>query len=313
MASLVSAVIPTYNRSSYVGGAIESVLDQTYDPVEVVVVDDGSTDDTRAVLAEYAVDDRVRVLHNEENRGIPYTMNRGVDAAEGAYVGVFGDDDRWRPTKAEKQVAALERVGEEFCGVYTGGVIYDESGAVVDRVTPNRAGDLYPDVLVENTVLPHSSHLVRGDCLDAVGGFDESFDIACDWDLTVRLSQRWNWAYVPEVLVERTHHADNVTGDPAYDVRCRSRVREKYADELAAHPDVARRFEAAAHRERGVQALEAGDRATAVYELARALSMERRGDHAALLGLAPFGPRALTAAREVRAGVGERVAAVDPR
>lgn len=296
MTGLVSAVIPTYNRADYVGGAIESVLDQTYEDVEVVVVNDGSTDDTVAVLDGYADDDRVRVRHNDENRGIPYTMNRGVEAARGDYVGVFGDDDRWRPTKAEKQVAAFDRLDDEFCGVYTGGVIYDTDGRVVDRVMPNRGGDLFPDVLVENTVLPHSGHLVRAECFEAVGGFDESFDIACDWDLTIRLSKRWKWAFVPELLVERTHHGGNVTSDPDYNVRCRLAVHEKFAADFAAHPAAARRFEAGLHRERGIRALKAGDRVTAVRELSKALAGEPRGDHAALLTVAPFGPTAFSAA-----------------
>ncbi|SFR57796.1 glycosyltransferase family 2 protein [Halogeometricum limi] len=300
MTVLVSAVIPTYNRESYVGGAIESVLEQTYENVEVVVVNDGSTDGTESVLAEYADDDRVRVLRNDENRGIPYTMNRGVEAARGDYIGVFGDDDRWYPTKVEKQVAVLEGLGDDYCGVYTGGVIRDGSGEVVDRVRWDRGGDRFPEILVRNTVLPHSSHLVRAECFEAVGGFDESFDIACDWDLTIRLSKRWKWACIPEELVERTHHDGNVTGDPDYDVRCRAAVREKYAAELAANPDARRRFEAAAHRERGVRALEADDRTEAVRELSNAFVRERRGDHAALLALAPFGPRALSAARALR-------------
>jgi glycosyltransferase involved in cell wall biosynthesis len=304
MAPLVSAVIPTYNRAEMVGGAIESVLDQTVDDVEVVVVDDGSTDDTWSVLQEYAAeDDRVRPIQNESNQGIPTTMNRGVEAARGEFVGVFGDDDRWHPTKVEKQLAAFDRVGDDYCGVYTGGVIRDESGDVVQRVMPDRTGDLYPDVLVENVVLPHSSHLVRADCFEAVGGFDESFDIACDWDLTVRLSKRWKWAFVPEVLVERNHHDGNVTGDPDYDVRCRGAVAEKYADDLRAVPDAARRFEVAAHRERGVRALEADNRLTAVREFSKAFSRERRGDHVALLGLAPFGPRGLAAARSLQKSV----------
>ena len=300
MTPLVSAVIPTYNRAEYVGGAIESVLSQTYDNVEVVVVDDGSTDDTREVLAEYDDDDRVRVLHNDENQGIPYTMNRGVDAAEGDYIGVFGDDDRWRPTKVEKQVEAFEQLDDDYCGVYTGGVITNLDGDIVQRVMTHHAGDVYPDVLVRNTILPHSSHLVRAECFEEVGGFDESFPIACDWDITIRLSKQFKWAFVPEVLVERTHHDTNVTGDPDYDVRCRRQVWEKFRADIARHPDVERRFHAAWARERGVRALEADDRTEALTAFVEAFSSEPRGDHAALLGLAPFGPDALSTARSVR-------------
>jgi glycosyltransferase involved in cell wall biosynthesis len=304
MTALVSAVIPTYNRAEYIGGAIECVLSQTYDDVEVVVVDDGSTDDTREVLAEYEGDDRVRVLHNEENRGIPYTANRALDAAEGNYIASIDDDDRWHPTKLEKQMTVFDQLDDSYCGVYTGGVIRDSDGNVLQRVMSHDAGDVYPDVLVRNTILPHSGHLVRAECFEAVGGFDEAFPIACDWDITIRLARQFKWAFIPETLVERTHHGSNVTGDPDYDVRCRRQVWEKFRADIARHPDVERRFHAAWARERGVRALEAGDRAESVTELAEAFSLEPRGDHAALLGLAPFGPRALSTARKVRDRLG---------
>jgi glycosyltransferase involved in cell wall biosynthesis len=100
MDPLVSAVIPTYNREEYVSAAIDSVLDRTYDRVEAVVVNDGSTHDTSDVLDRYAVDDRVRVVTNDRNLGIPRTMNKGIDAARGELIGILGDDDRWCPEKS---------------------------------------------------------------------------------------------------------------------------------------------------------------------------------------------------------------------
>jgi glycosyltransferase involved in cell wall biosynthesis len=297
---LVSAVIPTYNRAGYVGGAIESVLEQSYDRVEVVVVNDGSTDDTRDVLADYEGDDRVRVLHNETNRGIPRTMNRGVDAARGEFVGVFGDDDRWRPTKVERQLEALDRHGDDFCGAYTAGVIVDErTGEVVERVAPGVTGDVYPEVLLRMQVLPHSGQLLRTECVRAVGGFDPEFAVACDWDLTIRLAKRWKFAYVPETLTERLHHGDNVTGTPGYDVRARDRVGEKYRSEIEA-AGIADAFDAAAARERGLAALADGQSRVAVRAFAEATRLHPTPNHLALATVAPFGERGLTAARWVR-------------
>lgn len=303
MDGLVSAVIPTYNRAEYVEGAVESVLDQTYERCEVVVVNDGSTDDTRAVLAGYADDDRVRVLHNEENRGIPATMNRGVEAARGEYVGVFGDDDRWRPTKVERQLEALADRGEEYCGAYTAGVITDErTGGVVERVATGVEGDVFPEVLLRMEVLPHSGQLLRTECVRAVGGFDTDFAVACDWDLTIRLAKRWQFAYVPRTLTERLHHGDNVTGTPGYDVRARERVGEKYRAEIEA-AGIEDEFDAAAARERGLAALSAGERPTAVAAFADAARLHPTPTHLALLALSPLGERGLSAARRVRDGV----------
>ncbi|WP_276258165.1 glycosyltransferase [Haloglomus litoreum] len=314
--ALVSVVVPTYERADRVGGAIESALDQTHDRLEVVVVNDGSTDDTRAVVAEYAdAHEQVRALHNDRNRGISHTRNRGIEAADGAYVCQLDDDDRWRPRKVERQLAALDRLREreghdpaDYCGVYCGGVVRDSTGEVVRRVETGAAGDLWPDVLVRFDVRPHSGHLVRRDCIEAVGGYDESFPRGVDWDLTVRLCRHWRWAYVPEPLVERRYADDNVSGDaafgdPSYEVAIRERLRGKYADDLAANPDARRRFEAMLAKQRGLAALERGDRRRAVRQLARTLRLAPEPIHAAMLGLGALGRRAYRAAWRAKQSV----------
>lgn len=302
--ALVSVVVPTYERADRVGGAIESALDQSHDRLEVVVVNDGSTDDTRAVVEGFAErHDRVRALHNDTNRGISHTRNRGIGAARGAYVCQLDDDDRWRSRKVERQLAALARLRErgdcdpaDYCGVYCGGVVRDGDGAVVRRVDTGAAGDCWPEVLVRFDIRPHSGHLVRRDCLRAVGGYDESFPRGVDWDLTVRLCRRWRWAYVPEPLVERRYADDNVSGDaafgdPSYEVRIRERLREKYLDDLESHPEARRRFEAMLAKQRGLAALERRDRREAVRRFARTVRLAPEPTHAAMLGLASLGRR----------------------
>ncbi|MFC6838477.1 glycosyltransferase family 2 protein [Halomarina ordinaria] len=297
---LVSVVVPTYNRSGAVTGAVESALDQTYSNLEVVVVDDGSTDDTRAVLDDYAADrERVRVVHSATNEGIPAARNRGLAAARGEYVCPLDDDDRWHPAKVERQVAALDSLDDDYWGVYTHGRIVDREGRLEARVESDAAGDVYPDVLVEMSILPHSGHMARATCLEAVGGYDDGFDVACDWDLTVRLCRRWKVALLPEVLVERTHGGDNVTGDPGYDVRARALVAEKFEGAIE-ETGVARAFAAASARERGLLALDRGERWEATRRFAAAFRAAPTPDHLALAALAPLGPRGLAVARRVR-------------
>jgi glycosyltransferase involved in cell wall biosynthesis len=286
--------------------------------LEVIVVNDGSTDDTRRVVAEYAdAHERVRARHNDRNRGISHTRNRGIEAAEGAYVCQLDDDDRWHPRKVEHQLAALAALRDEgvdpadYCGVYCGGIVRDATGAVVRQVDPGVAGDLWPDVLVRFDVRPHSGHLVRRACLDAVGRYDEAFPRGVDWDLTVRLCRHWRWAYVPAPLVERRYADDNVSGDaafgdPSYEVAIRERLRGKYADALAAHPETRRRFEAMLAKQRGLAALERGDRRTAVRQLARTARLAPEPTHVAMLGLAALGRRAYRTAWRAKRAVGER-------
>jgi glycosyltransferase involved in cell wall biosynthesis len=310
---LVSAVIPTYNRADHVGGAIDSVLAQTHDDIEAVVVNDGSEDDTRATLAEYADDDRVRVLHNDENRGIAHTFNRAVEAAAGEFVGILGDDDRWRPPKIERQLARFDDLDDDYCCVYTGGVRIDSSGRVVTRIDPHAEGTVYPDVFLEFDLLPHSSHLVRRDALLEVGGFDPEFPHAVDWDVNIRLAREYKFAYVDERLVERHFHDDNVSGDvvagdPAYQVDAHERVWRKFREDLREFPDVERAFAATAEKHRGRAAIAEGDRRRAVAHLLAASTLDPSVEHVGTLATGGIHPRLYQVAQRGRARLREVVA-----
>jgi len=227
----VSVVVPTHERAEFVAGAIETALDQTYDDLEVVVVDDGSTDGTPERLATYADDDRVRVPRNGTNRGIASFRNRGIDAARGEYV-CAPDDDRWHPEKAHKEVAVMEELGDDYCGVYTGAVLVRD-GRVVGRDMARVRGDIYEEVLAESALTPHSSHMVCRECLEEIGEFDESFPCGVDWKIAVRLAREWKFEFIPEELVERRLHGDNVSGSGAARVMPRELLWEKYGDEIS--------------------------------------------------------------------------------
>lgn len=306
---LVSAVIPTYNRADHVGGAVDSVLAQTHDDVEVVVVNDGSQDDTAAVLAAYD-DDRVRVFHNDENRGIAYTFNRAVEEADGEFVGILGDDDRWRPQKIERQLDRFAELDDDYCCVYTGGVRIDSSGRVVTRIDPSVEGTVYPDVFLDFDLLPHSSHLVRREALLDVGGFDPDFPHAVDWDVSIRLAREYKFAYVDERLVERHFHDDNVSGDivagdPAYQVDAHERVWKKFREDLRAFPEVERKFAATAEKHRGRVAIAEGDRRRTVAHLLAASWLDPDLEHLGTLATGAAHPRLYQLAQRGRARLRE--------
>ncbi|MFC4360111.1 glycosyltransferase family 2 protein [Halobium salinum] len=298
--SLVSVLIPTYNRAGYIGGAIETALRQTYRDIEVVVVCDGSADGTGRVIEDYTNDDRVRVRYNDENRGISYSFNRAAEVADGEYYCILGDDDRWHPEKVQRQVERLSELDEEFGMLYTGGVVTDEDGRVIVRHRPKKRGDVYPEVLAAFDFEPHSSHMIKQRFYEAVGGFDVSLPRGVDWDMTIRLAKRCKIDYLPEVLVRRISHSSNVSEDPKQQLYG-SLVWQKYRDEIVQHPNVARKFVAGWLREKARYDLQENRAwAASVCAAATAFGCDRSLVSAVYLGAALTGPTGFDATAAVR-------------
>jgi glycosyltransferase involved in cell wall biosynthesis len=209
MNPLISVVIPTYNYRKYVVEAVESVLAQTYQPLEVIVADDGSTDGTGGELARYG--DRIRYLH-QENRGVPAARKPGIRAATGEYVAFLDSDDLWAPTKIERQVAVMEKnpeVGAVFCETQSLNLASGETFHGPCRADVR--GDIRRKLLHKNCVTGSASAvLVRRECIDKVGLFDEALRSAEDWDLWIRISREYHFDYVSEPLVILRNHGGNM-------------------------------------------------------------------------------------------------------
>lgn len=294
----VSVVLPTYNRANWLPGAIETALDQTYESLRVLVIDDGSTDETPEVLSEYSDHPKVRTFRNDRNRGIAYTRNRGTELADGEYICVLDDDDRWNPGKVERQVKLMDRRSDEYCGVFTDGRrIHD--GDVVYRVETGARGDVYPEILVRNFVLPHASLLLRRDALISVGGYDTEFDRAVDWDLMIRLAKSYQFEHIEEPLVDRILHDENITADPKYDVDVRSQIYEKYESDIEDDPAIRDKFMGLWERERGLLAVSRGERTKSVTHFITASRLDPCITNIALVVFGILGKRALSIARSV--------------
>jgi glycosyltransferase involved in cell wall biosynthesis len=191
----VSVVIPTYNYGRYVRDAIESALAQTVLPLEVVVVDDGSTDDTPAVLARYG--DRIRVVR-QENQGLSAARNTGIRAACGEWVAFLDSDDAFHPRKLELQLAAL--AGRRELHLVATDAFSDEPLRWPDvpdapRVVPVSAG-----AIAVRTLFAPSSVLARKSCFDAVGDFDPALRSVEDRDMWVRVAARFPAAMIAAPL-----------------------------------------------------------------------------------------------------------------
>ncbi len=203
---LVSVVIPTFDRAGPVFAAVHSVLSQTYVALELLVVDDGSTDDTAARLGAIR-DPRLHVLR-QPNGGVARARNRGIAAAQGAYIAFLDSDDVWLPGKLAAQVATMQAAGPRTGFCHTG-LEVRRGGTVVERRMPRIAGACLPALLLSNPVhAPTTTGLVRRDVFDAVGGFDPALPAIEDWEWLQRVARLYDIAAVPEVLAVYDDGAD---------------------------------------------------------------------------------------------------------
>jgi glycosyltransferase involved in cell wall biosynthesis len=194
---LVSVVIATYNMGQYVGAAIESVLAQTYPNVELLVVDDGSTDNTREIVQRYLGDSRVRYL-SQKNAGQTVAKNAGIRASTGKYVGFCDADDQWMPDKLAKQVPVLE-ARPEVAVVYSkvSYIVEPPAPPVEELNIPCPSGKVTEDLYLVNFV-PFGTALVRREALDRAGSFDEKYRMGIDWELWLRISLHWEFVFIDE-------------------------------------------------------------------------------------------------------------------
>jgi len=180
---LVSVIIPTFNRAHFLKQAIESALSQTYPSVEIIVVDDGSSDQTPQVVEPYL--DRVQYIR-QENSGIAAARNRGLQAAHGTYINFLDDDDLFRPEKLAHQVAVLENrpeVGLVHCRYE----YIDQDGQLHSRVGPMPEGDARARLLRRQFVRA-SAALIRRSWLDKVGPFNEKLSLASEHEMLLRIA-----------------------------------------------------------------------------------------------------------------------------
>ena len=191
---LVSVVIPTYNRAHYVTEAIESVLNQTYDRYEIIVVNDGSKDDTEKVLAPYQ--DRVTVI-TQQNAGLSAARNAGIDASKGEIIALLDDDYRWLPHKLAVQTPLFADSNVSL--VHTGGHFYDESNGWEQN---QFRGDIGLHQLLAMKIIFVQTVMVRKSILDAVGPFDVDLPAGEDLDMWLRIATKYTLTALDNCTVD---------------------------------------------------------------------------------------------------------------
>jgi glycosyltransferase involved in cell wall biosynthesis len=210
----VSVIIPVYNGERYLAETLDSVIAQTMKDWEIIAVNDGSTDGSAAILAEYAGKEPCRIRPvTVENGGVSRARNEGVDRARGRFIAFIDQDDIWAPEKLERQLAQFAR--DEALGLsFTNESIIDGQGAVVRTnvicLGKDQRGEIFGHLLFENFI-PISSVMVKKEIFLDSGGFDPQYALAEDYDWLLKIARSAAIDYVDEPLLRYREHAGSGT------------------------------------------------------------------------------------------------------
>nr|QNO41819.1 undecaprenyl-phosphate 4-deoxy-4-formamido-L-arabinose transferase [Methanosarcinales archaeon ANME-2c ERB4]QNO42775.1 undecaprenyl-phosphate 4-deoxy-4-formamido-L-arabinose transferase [Methanosarcinales archaeon ANME-2c ERB4] len=235
----VSVVIPTCNRAHLIGRAIQSVLNQSYQDFEIIVVDDGSTDDTEGEIKEFQKrDKRVRYIRHENNKGGSAARNTGIKSAEGDYIALLDDDDEWLPEKIEKQVIKFQNSVDKVGVIYSGFFyVSDKTGEVISESVPTLQGNVYANLL-SGCILGSPTPLIRKTCFQKAGLYDDTLPSAQDWDMWIRLSKHYEFDFIPDIMAKHYIHGGQISVDLNAKIRAREKLMRKYQADLSTHPSI---------------------------------------------------------------------------
>lgn len=228
----VSVIIPTYNRCQLLKRAIQSVLTQTYQDIEVIVVDDASTDETQLFVDSLSrKDTRIRYLHHNTNRGAQTARNSGIRVAKGEWIAFLDSDDEWLPEKIERQleVANREHVSVVHCECY---IQSSENHRRRLFRTPPYSGNIYRSLLRHPGPL-FSGLFVRKENLDIIGLLDEEIQSYQEWDTSIRLAKHCRFGFIDEPLfVYHLHSGETISKDMTREADGWAQIVRKHETEI---------------------------------------------------------------------------------
>ena len=197
----VTVIIPTYNRAAYLRHAMASVVAQTFTDWEIVVVDNASQDNTREVVEE-CKEMPIQYIRHESNRGGAVARNTGITHSRSEYIAFLDDDDEWLPGKLEAQMNVFQHSSPQVGAVYTGHRnVKRETGGTTGIWRPLKKGDIYEELMKKNWVSTTSSVILKRECVEKVGIFDERLPSFQDYDLWIRIAKDYVFEYVDDILV----------------------------------------------------------------------------------------------------------------
>ena len=227
----VSVIIPTYNQAKFIDKAIESVLQQTYQDFEIIIINDGSKDNTEEIVKNYS-DFRIRYICHKKNLGLSEARNTGIRASRGKYIALLDSDDEFLPEKLDMQVELLRNEPSDVGVVCAWSFNIDKNGHYISkRYLPRKGGYIFEDLLSAN-YMSVPALLIRRECFEKVGLFDSSLNGQEDWDMWIRIAKYYKFSLIKTLLAKRRIHPNRISYDLERKNVTANRIIKKYMGEL---------------------------------------------------------------------------------
>jgi glycosyltransferase involved in cell wall biosynthesis len=215
---LISVIIPAYNAEKFIEITLDSVLAQTHENIEILIVDDGSKDRTVAIVQQKALEDKRITLLRQENQGVAAARNLALQHAKGEYIAPIDADDIWYPLKLAKQVACMMEGGHQVGAVSSWFTFIDEDGELMKGWVANRTDGCVQELLIYHNPIPASMPLIRRAALDKVGFYNQDLKQQNaqgleDWELGLRIAQHYEFRTVPEILIGYRQVTQSMSND----------------------------------------------------------------------------------------------------
>ena len=228
----VSVILPTYNRAHLVGRAIRSVLDQTWQDFEIIVVDDASIDNTEQVVKSFS-DPCICYICHEKNRGAAAARNTGIGAARGKYLAFQDSDDEWSPEKLEKQLAILDASTSRVGVVYSTYCLSERADKknIPDSNMRSKEGNIHGELLKGNFIGTPTA-IAKRVCFEKMGPFDPALPALEDWELWIRFSKSYEFRFIDEPLVYSHRTRGSISTDRSALIRAHMLILEKHSQDF---------------------------------------------------------------------------------
>lgn len=208
MNEIVSVIIPTYNRKNFIIQAIESVINQTYKNLEIIVIDDGSSDNTKETLKDYILNNKIKYFY-KENSGVSNTRNYGIEKSTGSFLAFLDSDDFWKHDKIEKQIN-LFKSNDKLGLVHTCyTTLLDNQEITKHPDNPNYYQGKVFEKMIQFNMVATSTVVIKKECIEKSGLFFQEYSPCEDYDLWIKISKYYEFAYLNEALAFYRENSTN--------------------------------------------------------------------------------------------------------